>query len=140
MAGLFSNKLCHYVMYVDFYSEVVAEPAADEPKEMTLDEWKAAQTKTKAEFKVRKANEGTDTKQWKGTVALQRKKKGDMSEDEYEEESEDEEQVRLIPAAMSSVLCFLLWLLNYEIILNIYTSPILVIFPNSVIVTINVSY
>lgn len=57
---------------------------------MTLDEWKASQTKTKTEFNLRKANEGVDSKQWKGTVALEKKKKGDHSDDEEEEELEYE--------------------------------------------------
>lgn len=68
------------------------EPETTEPQEppvMTLDEWKASQTKTAPEFKVRKPNEGVDTKQWKGTVALQKKKKGDTLSDE-EDDDEDE--------------------------------------------------
>lgn len=55
-------------------------------------EWKALQSKdsSKPAFKVRKANEGSDTKQWKGTVALEKKKKGDHSDSEEEEYEYDE--------------------------------------------------
>ena len=63
---------------------------------MTLAEWKAMQSKptSKTEFKVRKANEGADTKQWKGTVALEKKKKGDHSDSEEEEYEYEEVGIR----------------------------------------------
>ncbi|XP_066297852.1 SERPINE1 mRNA-binding protein 1-like isoform X2 [Branchiostoma lanceolatum] len=57
-------------------------PGEQEPKEMTLDEWKALQakdTKPKATgFKLRKAGEGEDLTQWKKTYVL---KKGQEEED-----------------------------------------------------------
>ncbi|XP_078574532.1 intracellular hyaluronan-binding protein 4-like isoform X2 [Branchiostoma floridae x Branchiostoma japonicum] len=56
-------------------------PGEQEPKEMTLDEWKALQakdTKPKSGFKLRKAGEGEDLTQWKKTYVL---KKGQEEED-----------------------------------------------------------
>lgn len=49
----------------------VAEVKGEGPKEMTLDEWKAIQNKdqAKAEFKIRKPNEGADG-QWKKGFVL----------------------------------------------------------------------
>ena len=70
------------------------EPAEPEgPKEMTLDEWKALQTKTtdtktKSSFNIRKAGEGVDDNQWKKTYVLSKKKQL-HSEEEEEEESDD---------------------------------------------------
>ncbi|XP_037131667.1 plasminogen activator inhibitor 1 RNA-binding protein-like [Syngnathus acus] len=48
------------------------------PREMTLDEWKAMQDKerTKVEFNIRKANEGTDS-QWKKGYVLHKSKSED---------------------------------------------------------------
>nr|ACI33496.1 Plasminogen activator inhibitor 1 RNA-binding protein [Salmo salar] len=53
----------------------VGEPKEVEPKEMTLDEWKAQQDKekTKVEFNIRKANEGADS-QWKKGYVLHKSK------------------------------------------------------------------
>ncbi|KAL1022614.1 hypothetical protein UPYG_G00029900 [Umbra pygmaea] len=53
----------------------VGEPKEVEPKEMTLDEWKAQQDKekSKAEFNIRKANEGADS-QWKRGYVLHKSK------------------------------------------------------------------
>ena len=71
-----------------------AEPAEPEgPKEMTLDEWKALQTKehdtkAKSTFNIRKAGEGVDDAQWKKTYVLS-KKKQPHSEEEEEEESDE---------------------------------------------------
>lgn len=64
----------------------------EEPKEMTLDEWKALQNQTrpKSQFNIRRAGEGCDDKQWKKGVAY--KKKNDDEEDESEEEEEEEEE------------------------------------------------
>ena len=64
----------------------------EEPKEMTLDEYKAMQrqTRVKPEFKIRKAGEGENSAQWKKTYIL--KKKIEESDDE-EDESDDEEEV-----------------------------------------------
>ena len=38
--------------------ELVKAPKEDEPKLMTLDEWKALQTKKEPKFNLRKAGEG----------------------------------------------------------------------------------
>jgi len=54
------------------------------------------------EFKVRKANEGADSKQWKGTVALQRKKKSEESSEEEYSDDEEEEVNNMIRTAMYS--------------------------------------
>lgn len=76
-------------------SAVEPEPVEEvepEPEQLTLEEYKAAQesNRMKNQFKVRKANEGADSKQWKGTVALQRKKKSEeSSEEEYTDDDEE---------------------------------------------------
>lgn len=64
----------------------------DEPREMTLDEYKAMQqqNRIKPEFKLRKAGEGENSSQWKETYIL--KKKIVDSEDEEEESEEEEEE------------------------------------------------
>lgn len=51
---------------------------------MTLDEWKAMQNKerTKVEFNIRKANEGTDS-QWKKGYVLHKSKSEDVSIEIY---------------------------------------------------------
>lgn len=95
--NIFDLLLSWHTLSADYldYSEFglpfreAAEPVEEDntAKEMTLDEWKAArqtQGKAKTDFNVRKANEGADQKQWKGTVALQKKKKGDTDEDDEE--------------------------------------------------------
>lgn len=53
-----------------------AAPAADEPKEMTLDEWKAQRQamRAKPQYNLRKAGEGEDTKQFQNMVPLNKKK------------------------------------------------------------------
>lgn len=62
----------------------------EEPKEMTLDEYKAMQkaARVKPEFKLRKAGEGENTNQWKKTYVLKKKEESDD-----EEESSGEEEV-----------------------------------------------
>ena len=63
----------------------------EEPKEMTLDEWKALQDqkRVKATFNIRKAGEGVDNNQWKKGIAYQKKSQGDDEEEESEEEEEE---------------------------------------------------
>lgn len=66
-----------------------AGPVEEEPKEMTLDEYKAMQHESRAQqqFKLRKAGEGVDNAQWKKTYLLKKTKE----EEEDEEEDEDDE-------------------------------------------------
>ena len=73
-------------MYRDAEGEAApAAPADEEPKEYTLDEWKAKQgERKKPEFNIRKPGEGEDNSQWKKTFVLEKKK----IEDEEEEEEE----------------------------------------------------
>lgn len=54
----------------------VEEVKEEGPKEMTLDEWKAMQDKerAKAEFNIRKPNEGCDSSQWKKGFVLRKPK------------------------------------------------------------------
>lgn len=68
-------------------SKADAEPKEEEPKTLTLDEWKAQQTKKEGpKFNVRKAGEGSDIDpKWKKTTAYRKEK---------EQESEEEEEVR----------------------------------------------
>merc|ERR1719449_266012 len=65
------------------------EPVSDEPKTLTLDEWKAQQSKEKKEapkFNVRKAGEGADIDaKWK-KATIYRKENVEESEEEEEEE------------------------------------------------------
>lgn len=66
-------------------SEEVAPvaPEEEEPKELTLDEWKALQgERKKPEFNIRKPGEGEDNSQWKKTFVLDKKKDDDEDEDE----------------------------------------------------------
>ncbi|XP_044256167.1 plasminogen activator inhibitor 1 RNA-binding protein isoform X1 [Tribolium madens] len=59
-------------------------PLEEEPKELTLDEWKAQRAgRAKPQFNIRKAGEGVDPSQWKKMYELRKK--------EHESESEDEE-------------------------------------------------
>lgn len=79
--------------------ETAGEPAEPEVKEMTLDEWKAAQagSRTKQQFNVRRAGEGEDPKQWKKTIALEPRKRAESTESYEEDEHEalDKVMVRL---------------------------------------------
>jgi len=72
--------------------EAAAPKEDEEPKEMTLDEWKALQTqkRMKSTFNIRKAGEGVDNAQFKKGVAYTKKK--ETGEDDDEEDSEDEEE------------------------------------------------
>jgi len=74
--------------------ETVETPAVDEPepvKEMTLDEYKAqiAEKRAQASFNPRKANEGTDTGQWKKMFEY-RKGPNVSDYEDSDEESDDE--------------------------------------------------
>jgi plasminogen activator inhibitor 1 RNA-binding protein len=61
-----------------------APPAAEEPRELTLDEYKALKgNRQKPTYNLRKAGEGEDLTQWKKMYAL-KKKEGE--EDDEEEE------------------------------------------------------
>jgi len=61
-----------------------AAPAQEEPRELTLDEYKALKgNRQKPTYNLRKAGEGEDLTQWKKMYALKKK--------EGEEEEEDEE-------------------------------------------------
>jgi len=69
-----------------------AEEQDAEPKELTLDEWRQQQgARSQPKFNVRRAGEGENLAQWKGTFEL--KKKVEDS-DEEESDEEEEEQVR----------------------------------------------
>lgn len=67
-----------------------AEPAApveEEPRELTLDEYKALRNaqRTQPQYNLRKAGEGEDLSQWKNLVMLERKKEGGDDDDDEEE-------------------------------------------------------
>lgn len=60
----------------------------EEPKELTLDEWKAQKAgRAKPQYNLRKAGEGEDPLQWKKMYALNKKKEGE--EDDSDEEEYD---------------------------------------------------
>ncbi|KAI5641708.1 hyaluronan / mRNA binding family domain-containing protein [Phthorimaea operculella] len=64
-------------------------PAEDEPRELTLDEYKALRNaqKTQPQWNLRKAGEGEDLSQYKNLVLLEKKKEGeddDNSDEEYD--------------------------------------------------------
>ena len=73
------------LMYVDLFLYFFQEPVSDEPKTLTLDEWKAQQGKKEGpKFNVRKAGEGSEIDpKWK---------KATIYKKENEEESEEEEE------------------------------------------------
>lgn len=57
--------------------EAEQAPVEEEPKELTLDEWKAQRAgRQKPQFNIRKAGEGEDPSQWKKMYELNRKKDG----------------------------------------------------------------
>lgn len=78
-------------------SAPVEETEEEGPKQLTLEEWKKMEEakRVKSEFKIRKANEGADMSQWKGTQ-MYRKVAGQDDSEEEEEESDDEEDVSLL--------------------------------------------
>lgn len=58
--------------------EAEQAPVEEEPKELTLDEWKAQRAgRQKPQFNIRKAGEGEDPSQWKKMYELNKKKVGD---------------------------------------------------------------
>ncbi|XP_053626052.1 SERPINE1 mRNA-binding protein 1-like [Plodia interpunctella] len=66
-----------------------AVPAEEEPRELTLDEYKALRNaqRTAPQYNLRKAGEGEDLSQWKNLVMLEKKKEGgddDDSDEEYD--------------------------------------------------------
>ncbi|KAJ8682891.1 hypothetical protein QAD02_018683 [Eretmocerus hayati] len=61
------------------------KPAEEEPKELTLDEWKALQqSRSKPQYNLRKAGEGEDLSRWKKMYALEKKKEDEEDDDEEE--------------------------------------------------------
>ncbi|XP_065165187.1 SERPINE1 mRNA-binding protein 1-like isoform X2 [Atheta coriaria] len=67
-------------------TEAEPTPVEEEPKELTLDEWKAQRAgRQKPQYNLRKAGEGEDQTQWKKMYELSKKKAGE------EEDSEDDE-------------------------------------------------
>ena len=80
-------------MYADSESTVTTVVVEeDSVKEMTLDEWRAAEQhkRMKSNFNIRKAGEGVDSSQWKAGVVYTKKKN---ENDEEEGESDEEEEV-----------------------------------------------
>ena len=79
----------NYLQYILYSILALQEPVSDEPKTLTLDEWKAQQSKEKKEapkFNVRKAGEGADIDaKWK-KATIYRKENVEESEEEEEEE------------------------------------------------------
>lgn len=70
-------------------------PAEEEgPKEMTLDEWRAMQTQSRAQttFNIRKPGEGVNNDQWKKTYILKKKAEAKNQDSEEEESDEEEEE------------------------------------------------
>lgn len=58
--------------------EVEVAPVEEEPKELTLDEWKAQRAgRIKPQYNIRKAGEGEDQSQWKKMYELNKKKPGE---------------------------------------------------------------
>ena len=75
-----------FLYFFGFYFFIFfQEPVSDEPKTLTLDEWKAQQGKKEGpKFNVRKAGEGSEIDpKWK---------KATIYKKENEEESEEEEE------------------------------------------------
>lgn len=68
-----------------------AVPQEEEPRELTLDEYKALRNaqRTQPQYNLRKAGEGEDLSQWKNLVMLERKKEGERGEDEDSDEEYD---------------------------------------------------
>ena len=66
-----------------------AAPVQEEPRELTLDEYKALKgNRQKPQYNLRKAGEGEDLTQWKKMYALKKK--------EGEEDDDDEEVCRTV--------------------------------------------
>ena len=69
---------------------IFQEPVSDEPKTLTLDEWRAQQGKKEApKFNLRKAGEGSNIDpKWKKATAYKKE-----NEEESEEEDEEDEVI-----------------------------------------------
>ncbi|XP_045785640.1 plasminogen activator inhibitor 1 RNA-binding protein-like [Maniola jurtina] len=67
-----------------------APPAEEEPRELTLDEYKALRNAARAQpqYNLRKAGEGEDLSQWKNLVLLEKKKEAEQAEHEEEDDEE----------------------------------------------------
>ena len=72
----------------DGQPEAPAAPAEEEPRELTLDEYKALRNaqRTQPQYNLRKAGEGEDLSQWKNLVPLERKKEATADDDDSDEE------------------------------------------------------
>lgn len=74
--------------------EVEQAPVEEEPKELTLDEWKAQRAgRAKPTYNTRKAGEGEDPTQWKKMFELKKKEKDEESEEEEYDASEYPQRV-----------------------------------------------
>ncbi|XP_046332587.1 plasminogen activator inhibitor 1 RNA-binding protein-like isoform X1 [Haliotis rufescens] len=75
--------------------EQPAGESEDQPKQMTLDEWKALQKneRSKPKYKIRKAGEGEEA-QWSKGTAYTKKRTGSEDEDEEDEDDEFEDEKR----------------------------------------------
>nr|CAH7751821.1 unnamed protein product [Callosobruchus chinensis] len=70
-------------------TETEAAPVEEEPKELTLDEWKAQRAgRAKPVYNIRKAGEGEDPSQWKKMYELRKKENEEKS---FDQESSEEE-------------------------------------------------
>jgi len=68
----------------DAVEQESAAPVQEEPRELTLDEYKALKgNRQKPTYNIRKAGEGEDLTQWKKMYAL-KKKEGEEEEEEEE--------------------------------------------------------
>ncbi|KAJ8971194.1 hypothetical protein NQ314_000830, partial [Rhamnusium bicolor] len=75
-------------------AEVETTPVEEEPKELTLDEWKAQRAgRAKPQYNIRKAGEGEDPSQWKKMFELRKKEKEEESEEEEYDVSEYPQRV-----------------------------------------------
>ncbi|KAL1493013.1 hypothetical protein ABEB36_011158 [Hypothenemus hampei] len=75
-------------------SEVEKSLVEEEPKELTLDEWKAQRAgRIKPQYNIRKAGEGEDPSQWKKMFELKKKEKEEESEEEEYDASEYPQRV-----------------------------------------------
>lgn len=73
-------------------TESTEQPTEEAPKQMTLDEWKAQQEKSRPrnQFNIRKPGEGdTATSQWKKGTAYRKKLEEENEESDDEEEYEE---------------------------------------------------
>ncbi|KAF5300379.1 hypothetical protein FQR65_LT01000 [Abscondita terminalis] len=65
-------------------------PEVEEPKELTLDEWKAQRAgRVKPQYNIRKAGEGEDPSQWKKMYELKKKENNEEGSEEEEFEANE---------------------------------------------------